>query len=649
MLKVFRDNLKNLAWILWVIIGLFVLALAADFGSFQGQGSKAAAATVGNETVSLAEFQRQYRQMENLYRQVYGDRLTPELEQQMQLPLQALNRAINQKILLAEARRMGLAVTDGELRSRILKETVFQDEQGRFIGEERYMQILEANQLSPASFEEELRQELLLQKLNDALSANLYVGEEEVQRAYRDQVERAKIRYLQLPRSRFTSEAQIQPAELATYFAAHQQEFRLPEQREAAYLLVDSARMAEQVKLADAELRGWYDAHKNEFTQEEQVRARHILVMVNDKRNDEQARQAATAAKQRIAGGADFATVAREVSEDPGSKANGGDLGYFGRGRMVKEFEEATFGAQPGQVVGPVKSSFGYHVLEVLDKRAGGVRSFEEVKEQIRARLTAERTRELAESRAKELADRLAKDKPRGVEGLRALASPASGVTFAETGRFSAQGVVPGIGVNPSFSSAVFALKKGEVSQAIQLPQGWAVTYLKEVVPPRTPLLPEVEDRVRAAANAQKLQQITARKLEEAKRQMAQGKTLDQVATELGVQAKETDEFGGQGMVPGIGYNPELAKAALALRTGQVGGPVADAQGALLFQVTDRKGWDPKQYASNREQTRSSLLQEKLSRLQAALVEQRRRELNVEYDRDLLEQIGVNPDSPAQG
>jgi peptidyl-prolyl cis-trans isomerase D len=181
------------------------------------------------------------------------------------------------------------------------------------------------------------------------------------------------------------------------------------------------------------------------------------------------------------------------------------------------------------------------------------------------------------------------------------------------------------------------------------LPQGWAVAYLKEVVPPRTPLLPEVEDRVRAAANAQKLQQITARKLEEAKRQMAQGKTLDQVATELGVQVKETDEFGGQGMVPGIGYNPELAKAALALQTGQVGGPVADAQGALLFQVTDRKGWDPKQYASNREQTRSSLLQEKLSRLQAALVEQRRRELNVEYDRDLLEQIGVNPDSPAQG
>ncbi len=645
MLKVFRDNLKNLAWILWVVIALFVLALAADFGAgFGGTGSQAAAATVGGETVSLAEFQREYRQMENLYRQVYGDRLTPELEQQMQLPLQALNRAINQKILLAEARRIGLTVTDAEVRERILKETAFQDEQGRFIGEERYKQLLQANQLTAAGFEEEMRQELLLKKLNDALAANLYVGEEEVQRSYRDQVERAKIRYIQIPRARFAAEVQIQPADLAAYFEAHKQELRLPEQREAAYLLVDSGRMGEQVKLEDSELRSWYDEHKGDFTQEEQVRARHILVMVNDQRSDAQARQLAAAARQRITGGADFAAVAREVSEDPASKTNGGDLGYFGRNRMVKEFENAAFGAQPGQLVGPVKSSFGYHLLEVTDKRSGGVRSFEEVKEQIRARLTAERARELAESRAKELAGRLAKDKPRGVEGLRSLASQSTGVTFAETGRFSAQGPVPGIGINPAFNTAVFSLKKGDVSPAIQLPQGWAVAYLKDVVPPRTPTLAEVEDRVRAAAAGQKLQQITVRKLEEAKRQMAQGKTLDQVAAELGGAAKETEEFGGQGAIPGIGINPELVKAALSLQTGQVGGPVADAQGALLFQVTDRKGWDPKQYASNREQTRTNLLQEKLARLQSALIEQRRRELNVEYDRQLLEQIGVTPE-----
>src|SRR4030095_15555289 len=133
------------------------------------------------------------------------------------------------------------------------------------------------------------RQELLLKKLSAPPSANLYVSEDEVQRAYREQVERAKIRYVEIPRARFAAEVQISPAGLATYFASHKQEFRLPEQRDAAYLLADASRLADQVQLTDVELRSWYDAHKAEFTQEEQVRARHILVMVNDKHTDAQA------------------------------------------------------------------------------------------------------------------------------------------------------------------------------------------------------------------------------------------------------------------------------------------------------------------------------------------------------------------------
>lgn len=643
MLKVFRDNLKNLAWILWVVIAVFVLTLAVDFGSgINPGGVQNTAAKVGGETVSLAEFQSEYRQLTNLYRQVYGDQLTPELERQMQLPRQALDRAVNQKILLAEARSMGLGVTDAELRDRILKEEVFQDEQGNFVGEERYKEILQSNQLSTAAFEEEVRKELLLKKLMDALSANLYVSNDEVERAYREQVERAKIRYLQLPRVRFVQEVQVQPAELQAYFDAHKQEYRLPEQRDIAYLLAGGPQLASQVSLTDQDLRGWYDAHKDEFTQEEQVRARHVLVMVNDQRTDEQARARIEQAKARIAGGADFAAVAKEFSDDTASKETGGDLGYFGRNRMVKEFEEAAFGAQPGQLVGPVKSSFGYHVIEVTDKRAGGTQPFEAVKEQIRARLSAERAQQLAETKAREIAAQLAKDKPGSAEALRAVAQKNPGVTFAETGKITAQSPVPGIGLGGDFSKSAFSLKKGEVSEAVQVPQGWAVLYVKEVFEPRTPALAEVQQRVQAAVTSQKLQQLAMRRLEEAKQQIAQGKTLDQVAAELGLQVRETEEFGGQGGgIPGLGYSPELVKAALALPKGRIGGPVADGQGAVLFQVTDRKGWDPKLFASNREQTRTGLLQQKLSRLQGALIEQRRRELGVEYDRQVLDQLGI--------
>jgi peptidyl-prolyl cis-trans isomerase D len=639
MLKVFRDNLKSLAWILWVIIALFVLAIAADFGaSTRGRGNEATAATVGGDKVSVSEVQRAHQNLTNMYRQVYGDQFPPELEKQMYV--QALSQAVNQKILLGEARRLGLVVSDAELRDQILQEPSFKDDKGNFIGEAAYTQLLQMNHLSVKDFEDDTRQRLLMKKLTDALAANLYVSEDEIERTYRDQVERVKIRYIQLARVRFEPQVQVTPAEVDAYFKGHQQQFRLPEQRDVAYLLVNSAQMAGPATVTDQEVHGYYDSHKAEFTQEEQIHARHILVAVNDKRDDAAAQARVKEAQKKLAAGADFTAVAREYSDDTASKDKGGDLGYFGRNRMVKEFEDAAFAAPQGKVVGPVKSSFGYHLIEVLDKRPGGVQPFETAQAQIRARLTSERTQQLAESRAKDLASRLSSNKPANADALKAMAQPPA-VTYAETGRIGTLDPVPGFG--NALNTTAFSLKKGEVSPAIQVPQGWAILYLKDVVAPHVPALPEVEARVRATLTTQKLQQIAQQKLEAARQELSQGKTLDQVAAELGVTAQETPEFGGQGAIAGIGYNPELARTALALQTGQIGGPVAVAQGALLFQVTDHKGWDPKLYAANRDQTRSTLLQQKLSGIEGTLIEQRKRELNVEFDRQFLDQLGIAP------
>jgi peptidyl-prolyl cis-trans isomerase D len=653
MLKVFRDNLKNLAWILWVIIAVFVLTLAVDFGSGMGQQGPGGnvAATVGDETVTIEDFRRQYQQLEGLYRQVYGEQFTPEVAQQLQLPMQALNNAVNQKILLAEAGRLGLEVTDEELSARILNEQVFKDDQGRFVGQEKYAEILRANNYSVASFEAEMRQDLLLQKLTDILRANVFVSDKEVEGAYREQVERAKIRYLQLPRSQFAqAAAQIPATEVASWYEGHKDEYRLPEQREAAYLLVEPARLADQVTIPDQELRDYYQAHQEEFSRQEQVRARHILVKVDDKTTDEAARQRIEAAKKRIEGGADFAAVAREVSEDTASKGTGGDLGYFGRGQMVPEFETAAFGAETGKMVGPVKSSFGYHLIEVSDKRPGGTQPFEEAREQIRPRLAAERVQKLAETKAKEIAGRFEKEKTKNAQTLEALSKATPGTTSGTTGKFSENGPVPGLGFAPAFNNAAFSLKKGEVSDPIQVPRGWAVLYLQEIHEPRVPPLNEVEDRVRGAVAQQRLQKLTMDRLARARQEIAGGKTLDLVAAELGLTVQETPtEFGTQGAIPGIGVSPELAKAALKLQPGQIGGPVADARGGVIFQVTERKSWDPRKFTTEKEATRSRLQQEKLQRYQASLIEQRRRELEVSFDRQLLQELGVDPDQPQQG
>src|ERR1700709_2037584 len=280
MLKVFRDNLKNLAWILWVIIALFVLALAADFGSRAGgRGNENAVARVGGETISRQEFQRAYQNMTSIYRQVYGDQLSPDIEKQMYR--QTLTQTVVQKIQTLEARKLGLTVSDAELRDQILSFPIFKDEQGRFVGEQAYARAIQEGLHTTVSVsEKELRDQLLLQQLTDALAASLYVSEDEIQRAYRDQVERAKIRYVELPRARFAHQVTPAPSEVAAYYQAHQQEFKLPEQRDVAYLLVNgtsASPLAGQAQVSDQDLRSYYDAHKSDYAQEEQIRARHIL------------------------------------------------------------------------------------------------------------------------------------------------------------------------------------------------------------------------------------------------------------------------------------------------------------------------------------------------------------------------------------
>lgn len=650
MLKVFRDNLKHLKWILVFVVLVFIFFVWADFGTGignQGPGGPQVAAYVGDEEVTLTEFERQYRQLEGMYGQIYGNRMTPEMARQMGLPMQALNQAVNMKILLAEARDMGLEVTDDELRDNILQEPTFKDEQGRFIGEEAYQDMVR-NRLgypSPALFEQGLREELLVRKLMDILNANLYVSDKEVEEAYREQVEKARIRYIQLPRTRFAQNAQVTDAEVKDYFAKHTQEYRLPEQREAAYLLVDPAQLAAKVPADEAAQRAYYEEHKEEYAQPEQVHARHILIKTEG-RTDADAQKILEGARARLAKGEDFGAVARELSEEPAAKTSGGDLGFFGRGQMVGPFEEAAFGAQPNTLVGPIKTDFGWHLIQVLEKRPAGTQPFEQVKPMIAQRLSADRTAEMAEAKARELAQKLAEDKPANADALKPLGNAADGVTFGETGPFARQEPVSGLGFAPAFNEAAFTLEKGGVSEAIQTPRGWTVLYVKDVKAPRVPDLKEVEPRVRAAVARQKQQDLAMQQLRQAK---TPGATFDQIAAGLGLEIKESAEFGLQGQIAGIGQNPELAKAAMALRPGQIGGPVNDAQGALLFEVKERKSWDPVQFAAAREQTREQVRREKLNALEAALLEKRRRELEVRFDPAVLEEFGITepPANPA--
>ncbi|MDX1630247.1 MAG: peptidyl-prolyl cis-trans isomerase [Thermoanaerobaculia bacterium] len=647
MLKVLRDSMKYLAWILWLVIAVFILFVFVDFGGGMPASRRPgqAAATVGEQEITYGEFEREYRNLEEQMRSNLGDQYTPELAEQLQIPSQALNRVVNRKILLAAARELDLTVTDEDLGSYIVSLPVFR-QNGRFVGEATYDRIVRRLGYTPAGFERSMREQLLVDRLMGALESSVVVPEERLEQRYREQVEKASIRFVALPVSEVASDVSLTDAELEEYFQEHREEYRIPEERTANYLLVDQNVLREELEVTEEEITSYYEEHREEYRQKEQVRARHILVGTED-RSDEEARERIAEARTRLEAGEEFAAVARDLSDDPGSAARGGDLGFFGRGRMVPAFEEAAFGAEPGELVGPVETQFGYHLIEVQEKREERLRSLDEVRELIRNRLRATTAGERAEALAQQLRDDLGQSPtPARMEEL-ATENPA--VTFGTTEPFRRQGTVPPLGPAPAVSDAAFALQEGGVSAPVRAPRGWVVIRLSEVHPPRAPELEEVEEQVREDARRAKAVEQAGERLAEAAGAESGTPSLDAAAESLGLEIQESDPFGHGGTVSGLGRAPEVAERALSMGEGEVAGPMTAGDRAVLFEVVSRETFSPEGFARERERIAEQLRQQELNQLLSSLVNQKRRELGVTYDPQLLESFELTELAGEQG
>ena len=644
-LKYLRDNLKSLSWVLWAVILVMFIFVFFEFGTGgAGQaGADDVAAVVGDEVISMREFEQQYRQKEAEYRQLFGEQFNRELVQQI-LPKQALDQLIHRRIWLREAEEMGLRATDSEVRDTILNASIFQNEDGKFVGQEEYVERVRAYfRSTPDQFEDDVRDDVILQKLDNVLADTLYITDEDLERSYREGAEKAKIRFVQLPASQF-SDVVADEAAVTAYFEANQDQYTLPEQRVANYLLVDTVKLRQQLNdaITDEDINAYYQDHKDEFTSAEQVKARHILIKETPDRDKAAARSAAEDIKRRVEGGEDFAQLARDLSEDEGSARRGGELNFFGRDQMVKPFEDAAFGAEVGDLVGPVESDFGFHVIEVQDYRAGGLQPLDEVRPRVRAKLMTEQVAELAESKAQEVAQRIQNESLTTEEQLQALAESEEVVTFNTTDPFGKDDPVTGLGRSPDFNSAAFDLTRNAVSDPIKVPRGWTVMQLKDIVEPRVPELTEVRARVQDAANQEQRKVAAIERLE------GLGATpdtsgLDNVATELGLEIQESGEFDRFGRITGLGANREVIDGALGMEVGQLGGPVQTAQGAVLYEVTERQRFDASEFEAELETIRRREESKQVNELKRSLIELRWRDLTPAYGKQVLERFNIQP------
>lgn len=350
------------------------------------------AATVGGSRISPQELGQAVRDQQDRMRAALGRGFNPAMFDTPEMRQMALDSLINQRVLLLRAAQDHLTVNDDQLRDTISSIPALQ-EGGKF-SMSRYEAALRNQGLSQAGFEARLRQDLTLQQLVSSVGESAFVARSAADRWLAVQQEEREVSEFAVKPDSFMTQVNLAPDAVKNYYEANRKLFEMPEQVRAEYVVLSQEALADQISVSDAEVKSWYDSHQDRFKQSEERRASHILIQVGKDASEAEQKAARekieSMLKQVKQNPNDFAKLAKQYSQDPGSAQNGGDLGYFGRGAMVKPFEDAAFALKENQVSDVVRSDFGFHIIKLTGIKPEKARSLEEARGEIAAELKRE-------------------------------------------------------------------------------------------------------------------------------------------------------------------------------------------------------------------------------------------------------------------
>jgi peptidyl-prolyl cis-trans isomerase D len=612
-----------------VVVSFIILYIPALIGT-DARGTPAEVlAEVGKMPITVGEYRRLYNTQLRRLEQLYQGRVDPAMVEQLGLKEQTLSALVQEKLMLLEARRLGLSVSDEELARRLTTSPDLQ-QNGSFIGAAELRRQLELRGMTLEEFEEDKRTELLGEKLEALLTDGIVVSPAEVEHEFRRRNEQIKAEYVLVDSKRFEGETAVSDDEIKARFEAKKEAYRIPEKRIVSFLRLDAGTFLGRVSVKDAEVESYYREHPDDFKEAEQACARHILVKVKSESSaeghpEEEAKKLAQGLEAQLAKGADFAELAKKSSEDKGSATGGGDLGCFPRGRMVPEFDGAAFSLPIGQTSDLVKSSFGFHIIQVTSRREESTRPLGEVKESIRGMLSNRQARSLVEAKVEEIAQAL--------KSGRSLEEAAQKQQLAvQKSRPFARGEqVQGL-ESPLLVSRAFELKRGEIEKSpFNVPRGFVFIALAEEQPSRLPAQPEVQDRVKADLLAEKtLEKALARARELKTRAEKDG--LEKAAGALGLARKETPALVSRGQPIGeLGASQGLEEAAFSLAEKTLSDPVRVPAGHAVIRILEKKTADPVAFENQKAALTASLRDERKQQFFRAYLNQLRLRFPVEH------------------
>jgi len=576
------------------------------------------------DEVSVQEVQQLAQRM--MQRQQLPDFVLPFMMQRVGQGL------IQQHIELQEANRLGVTVTDEDLRAFLHTgmwgQVLFPN--GQYIGDQQYASLVSQNfGISRETFEKELKKEIQENRLQSFITAGVTVSDQQVRDAYTQQATKIKFDYAVISADDLRKTINPTDAELQTFFkqSAARYAKAIPEARKIEYIAFTTANLpggAPQV--TDAEVQQYYNQHLSDYKVDDQVKVRHILIKVDpnaDAKADAAAKQKAEDILKQLRSGGNFEELAKKYSDDPGSKDQGGELGFIKHGVTVPEFEKAAFALQPGQISDLVRTKFGYHIIQTEEKQTAHTRPLDEVKPTILSVLTRQKEGQAQQAFAQQLANEAQKS------GMTQTAA-AHHLQLATTDYLAQNAIIPSLADGSQMLTSAFSAKPGAAPEIASTGDGYAVFQVEDVHAAHAPTFDEYKSHVLDDFRDEQLPQLLTKKTNELEDKAKAEGDLAKAAKDVGATMKNSDLVGRTAQVPDVGQLSSTAPALFDLNVGQISQPIMSQRTGVVAKLTEKEQPTADEIQKNFDQTRDSLLNQKREEMFSVFVTN----LTAQYEKD---------------
>jgi peptidyl-prolyl cis-trans isomerase D len=539
MLQSISDKLKSQRWLATGLLGLLALIFAA-WGAYgivnvsfspQDYGLK-----VNGERVSTETLTRAWQERQAQYAQALNGATLPPAQTQM-LQQQLLTEYVRETVLRQRAQAGGYRASDAQVLAAYQSEPAFQVD-GKFSALAAKTMLAQVG-LTPETYETERRQALQIAQLTQGIQLSDFMTTAEINRIYALENEQREVRYALLPAERYAAATKVDEAQIKTWYDAHPGDYMSPESVRLQYAQLSLDAIAAQITIKDEDLQAYYDKNKNRYSENEKRHAHHILIAIGDAK-DAAADAAALAKAQQVLaelkGGKDFGELARKYSADPGSAAQGGDLGWAEQSAYVAPFAEALYKMQPGQTSDPIKTQFGYHIIRLDEIRPAHVLSLADGRARIEADYRRAQASEIFGDREEQLQQKLEKGESNDLATL----ATQFGLQLGEVKDFTRSGGAP-LGGKPELVQAVFgeeALSGNRIGGPVALAEDKLVIFkVLEHRAPAPQAIASVREEIIAAVRKDSSTNAAQIAAKDAVKQLEAGSSFDAVVKGLGITA----------------------------------------------------------------------------------------------------------------